>query len=562
MRRCRKAAQRRLQLRAASTSAGGTSAPAQAYKRVRIVRTHQASKERLQELLPAALGEDKSGGAQAPSVFVSTRPVSEKPFLGFGGSFTEASAISLGALSQQLQEDVLHAYFDKESGLGYSLGRVPIGSCDFGVGNWTCGELTEGDAELKNFSLEPYRAGILPLLQRAQAIAGRPVALMASPWSPPPWMKTKNQFNGDGRLQPRWRQAWANHFVRFVEEMQALGIPIWAVSVQNEPEAAQSWESCLYTAHEERDFVRDFLGPSLEKAGLGHVKILIWDHNRDGMLERAALVYGDPAAAKYVWGVGYHWYGDARFEAWPPRHEVPYADRQRLESEIYELRACAGFENVRKVAELWPDKHLLFTEGCQELGGRALSSVMGHWKLGERYAMNIINDLNSGCEGWIDWNLCLDETGGPNHVGNLCVAPVICDKTSAKVHFQPSFWYIGHFSRYIQPGALRCTAGASRDALETTAFVNPDGSLVVVVMNQTSSDMSFWLKVDIHNTGELSAVQLMAPARSIQTFVLDEQELSCVQRLLEWVLPQKMLEAASALWSGLWKPRPPYQRLT
>lgn len=115
---------------------------------------------------------------------------------------------------------------------------------------------------------------------------------------------------------------------------------------------------------------------------------------------------------------------------------------------------------------------------------------MGDWKLGERYALNIINDLNSGCEGFIDWNLCLDETGGPNHVGNTCSAAVICDSVSQRARYQPIFWYIGHFSRYIQPGARRVACSTSRDTLEVTAFLNVDGKLSVVVMNQSDLEES------------------------------------------------------------------------
>merc|ERR1719265_2205013 len=161
-------------------------------------------------------------------------------------------------------------------------------------------------------------------MQRAQELAGIPLMLLASPWSPPPWMKTRKTFHGHGRLLPEFRDAWASHYVLFIREMERAGVPIWGVSVQNEPEAAQKWESCLYTAEEERDFVRDHLGPSLRHAGLSDVKILVWDHNRSGMLERASIVYQDPIAADYVWGVAYHWYGDARFEAWPPRVQVPF----------------------------------------------------------------------------------------------------------------------------------------------------------------------------------------------------------------------------------------------
>lgn len=486
------------------------------YCRVTVIRTKAPGHERLQRLGLLTLGVDESGGAQNPGIFVCPNNAVSKPWLGVGGSFTEATAVTLQKMSAKKQEEVLCAYFDKDVGIAYNFGRLHIGSCDFALGNWTCGDLVDGDMELHGFSIDRYRKGIIPLIWRAAQISCTSLTLLASPWSPPPWMKTTREFSGGGRLRPECRGAWALHYVRFVEEMALAGVHIWGVSVQNEPEAEQSWESCIYSAEEERDFVRDHLGPALEKAGLGAVKILAWDHNRDGMLERASVAYADPDAAKYIWGIGYHWYGDPRFEIWPDRATVPFEDRQQANAPTFELRGQSGFSNVRQVADLRPDKHILFTEGCQELGGRPLASMLGNWKLGERYAMNIIADVNAGCEGWIDWNLCLDEQGGPNHVSNFCVAPIICNTRTDEVLYQPIFWYLGHFSRYIRPGARRIICGSSRDSLETTAFINPDGDVAVIVMNQTAEEVEFWLKV-----AGSGAVCTEAPPHSITTFLVD-----------------------------------------
>eukprot|EP00930_Biecheleria_cincta_P044344 TRINITY_DN30460_c0_g1_i1.p1 TRINITY_DN30460_c0_g1~~TRINITY_DN30460_c0_g1_i1.p1 ORF type:complete len:278 (-),score=47.54 TRINITY_DN30460_c0_g1_i1:211-1044(-) len=265
----------------------------------------------------------------------------------------------------------------------------------------------------------------------------------------------------------------------------------------------------------------------MEAAGLARVKIVIWDHNRDGMLERAAVAYADEKASRYIWGLGYHWYGDARFETWPERYEVEYEDRQKENADLmYEVKARLGLENVRRVAELRPDKHIIFTEGCQELSDRELRDVLDNrqraWKLGERYALNIISDLNNGCEGWIDWNLCLDETGGPNHVGNLCCAPIICDTQTDQVIRLPAYWYLGHFSRYLKPGACRAISSSSRDILEVTSWLNPDGSLAVVVLNQSEEEVDFWLKIFGHG-----AVEAEAAPRSITTFLVDDVEPEC-----------------------------------
>jgi len=137
---------------------------------------------------------------------------------------------------------------------------------------------------------------------------------------------------------------------------------------------------------------------------------------------------------------------------------------------------------VRCAHELCPEKHLLVTEVCQELG-----SHMGDWDVAERYAESIIRDLNNWCEAWVDWNLILDQDGGPNHNGNLCSAPVLVDAGRDLVIFQPSFYYIGHFSRYLRPGAQRILCSASRTSLQATAFINPDGTIVLVVLNTTDN---------------------------------------------------------------------------
>jgi len=392
-------------------------------------------------------------------------------------------------MSPRNQELVLDAYFDEATGLGFKVGRLHIGSCDFSRGNWSCAE-EPGDEELKSFSIERYDKSILPMIRRAQEIAGSQLLLMASPWSPPRWMKDTGEMLKGGKLLPQYRKAWAKHYVKFAKAFEAAGVPLWSMTVQNEPHASTPWENCLYTHDEERDFVRDFLGPALRESGLD-VKLLVWDHNRDDMFVRAKTVYSDPEAEQFVWGVAYHWYGDPRYEMWPAR-----------EGQVL-------YDNVRRVHELRPDKHIVMSEACQEFGPR-----LGDWKVGERYGEAIIRDLNNWLEAWIDWNLILDASGGPNHVNNFVSAPIIVDLARDKVLFHTNFYYMGHFSRFIKPGARRILASSNRDALEVTAFANPDGSLAAVVMNQGDFDVNFWLEV----AGEVTKAE--APKHSISTFLL------------------------------------------
>ncbi len=396
---------------------------------------------------------------------------------GFGGAFTEAAATTWQRLSAGQRAAFLRDCFDPVRGHGYTLCRVHMNSCDFALGNYAHVE-TPGDVDLASFSIARDRLALLPMIRAAMQVAGRPLQLLVSPWSPPAWMKTNGRMNDGGKLKPEYRSAWARCFVRFIRAYAEEGVPVWGVSVQNEPEAHQRWDSCLYTAEEERDFVRDFLGPELAAAGLGEVRIVVWDHNRDVMVERASVIFGDPEAAKYVWGTGFHWYGEDHFD------------------------------HVQLVHDAWPDKQLLFTEGCQEGGPHP-----GSWDLGERYARSMINDLNRWTVGWIDWNLLLDETGGPNHVGNLCSAPILAEPARDALLHQSSFFYIGHFARFVRPGAQRVLCAATRQALEATAFVNTDGTLAVVAMNRGEQALRFAL----HTDGVAFLVEL--PPRAIASYV-------------------------------------------
>jgi glucosylceramidase len=401
---------------------------------------------------------------------------------GFGGAFTEAAATTLLKMPAKQQEEILRAYFDPATGLGYTLCRTHINSCDFALGNYAYSEQAD-DFDLKTFSIDRDRQALIPMIKRAMKLVGSGFRLFASPWSPPAWMKTTNKMNLGGKLRPECRDAWALYYARFIREYAAEQIPIWGLTVQNEPASVQPWDSCIYTAEDERDFVRDHLGPTLAREGLGDTKIIIWDHNRDLLYERARVAYDDPEAAKYIWGAGFHWYTND------------------------------SFDNVQRVHDAWPDKQLLFTEGCQEGGPHT-----GEWALGERYARSIIQDLNHWTIGWVDWNLLLDYTGGPNHVGNLCSAPILADTRSGEVLYQNSFYYIAHFSRFIKPGSVRILAVPSNDELECTAFSMSDGNIVVVVLNRTDTPRTFELRIDSEGCS------VAAPQRSIQTLVLSSEK--------------------------------------
>lgn len=391
-------------------------------------------------------------------------------FLGIGGAITDASAETFYKLPKAKQEEILKAYYDPKTGIGYTLARTNIHSCDFSSGSYTY--VNDNDAELKSFSVKHDEQYRIPLIKAAIAQAGGKLTMYASPWSPPAWMKTNNNMLRGGKLKPEYRQTWANYFVQFIKAYEKQGIPIWGVTVQNEPMATQTWESCIWTDEDERDFVKLFLGPTFAKQGLGKKNIIIWDHNRDLMYQRASTVLNDPAAAKYVWGTGFHWY------------------------------APDNFENVKRVQESFPDKNLLFTEGCTYPFN--LNNVY-QWQWGEAYGKSMVNDFNNGSVGWTDWNILLDETGGPNHVQNFCFAPIHGNTATGELYYMNSYYYIGHFSKFIQPGAKRIISSSNRDQLQTTAFQNPDGTIAVIVLNlgDTKVDYRLWVKGKAANTSSL-----------------------------------------------------------
>lgn len=404
-------------------------------------------------------------------------------FLGIGAAMTDAAAETFYKLPKQAQQEFLKAYFDKKEGIGYTVARTNINSCDFSSDMYTY--VQEGDKELKTFNIEHDEKYKIPFIKEAMKAAGGKLNLFASPWSPPGWMKDNNEMLHGGKLMPGYYNSWARYFTKFIKAYRNAGVPVWGITIQNEPMAKQRWESCIYTAEEERDFLKNHLGPVMTKEGLSDIKIIVWDHNRDLMYQRAQTYFNDPQTAKYIWGLGFHWYED-----WSGGTPM--------------------YDNVRRVHEAFPDKNIFFTEGCAESFD---VNRYNAWSLGEEYARSMITDFNNGMVGFTDWNILLDETGGPNHVQNFCFAPIHGDTKTGKLVYTNAYYYIGHFSKFIRPGAKRIAATASRSQLLTTAFKNSDGKVVVIVMNQGNIKTPYYLWIN----GK--AAEITALPHSISTLV-------------------------------------------
>ncbi len=451
-------------------------------KQVTIYTTADSSDLRL----TAAEGPTFSNAEQPLENEISVFVEPQKTFqtiLGVGGAITDASAETFAKLDPTHQEELLNAYYSQDEGLGYTLLRTNIHSCDFSSASYTY--IEEGDTTLTTFSIEHDQEHRIPMIKKAIAKAGGSLVTYVSPWSPPAFMKSNNNMLQGGTLLPEYYQTWANYFVKFIQAYEGENIPIWGMTVQNEPMAKQTWESCIYTSEAERDFVKNYLGPTLEKNGLTDKNIVVWDHNRDLMNQRADVVFGDPEASKYIWGMGFHWYED-----WSGGEQQ--------------------YENVKKVQESYPSKKVLFTEGCND---RFDAAKYQFWPNAERYGKSMINDFNNGTVGWTDWNILLDENGGPNHVGNFCFAPIHADTRTGELIYTPSYYYIGHFSKFVKPEAKRVASAVSRSVLLSASFLNPDGEMATVVMNQTDGPILYYLYVDTQRT------QIEIPAHAIQTIV-------------------------------------------
>jgi glucosylceramidase len=416
------------------------------------------------------------------SVFVDPNKTFQT-VMGFGGAITDASAETFAKMPKDKQQEILTAYYDAGKGIGYTMARTNIHSCDFSSDSYTY--VKEGDKELKSFSVDHDKKYRIPLIKKAIATAGGNLTLFASPWSPPAFMKDSNTMLKGGKLKPEFYQSWATYYTKFIKAYEKEGIPVWGISVQNEPMATQTWESCIFTGEEERDFIKNFLGPTMHKEGFKDKKIIAWDHNRDMMFQRASAVLNDPESAKYVWGIGYHWY-----ETWNGGAQM--------------------FDNLKLVHETFPNTNLIFTEGCKE---QFKYDNLNDWKLGELYGNNLINDFNSGTTAWTEWNILLDETGGPNHVGNFCYAPIIGNTKTGEVIYTNEYYYIGHFSKFVRPGAKRLACSASRSAVQAAAFLNTDGKVAVIVMNKGEEKLTYNIWIE----GKALAIESLP--HSIQTVV-------------------------------------------
>lgn len=416
--------------------------------------------------------EEKAGESAAMQVVNLYPEITYQEFLGFGGAITEAAAYAYSKLDNEHKEKVIDGYFSEE-GSNYSFVRGHIDSCDFSLDNYSAMTDKE-DVTMESFTLQRDEKYIFPLLKAASMKRGEPLDIMLTPWSPPAFMKSNNDRNHGGKLLPEYHEFWANYICRYIKEYEIRGYKVNRITIQNEPEAVQSWDSCIFSGTEEKVFLRDYLYPAFKKNNLTDIKVNIWDHNKERLFERAVETIDEETDAM-IDGIAFHWYTGDHFEAISLTHEI------------------------------FPNKELIFTEGCVEYSRFDKDEVYN----AEMYAHDIIGNLNHGMTAFIDWNLMLDEKGGPNHVKNYCDAPVMCDTINGNYAERLSFHYIRHFSRYIKKNAKRIAHTKYTDKLELTTFKNVDESVVAVMLNRNDYDLA----VNVRMNGKVSGFTV--PKKSI-----------------------------------------------
>ena len=436
--------------------------------KIEIIKSNNRVKWQKEEYLPASFTN--------PITIKLDLNKQDQKIFGFGGAFTDAAEITYHSLSKDKQKEYLEAYFGKE-GLNYNLGRYPIMSTDFSTYSYEY----LSDDNLDHFSLDSDKNRIEML---KDVLKIKPdLWLIGSPWSPSTFMKTNGNRCFGGKLKAKYYSLWADVLLKTVNELSKEGIKLSCLTTQNEPLATQTWESCLYSSDEEANFLKNHLIPKAKQYGMHDLKFMIYDHNRDKMFERANEVFSI-IDQKEIFGVAYHWY-----------------DRNY-------------FEGVKQTHQKYPNQHLLLTEACVELLMDDNNGI-GSWENGMRYAFNIINDLNNGSEGYIDWNLSLNLKGGPNHVGNFCEAPLLIDEKNNKIKYMPSYFCIGHFSKYLNKGDIRIeTTSSSLDVLACSFIDVSKIKMVVLNTSKENKDVSIILSNEQN-------VSLSLESQSLYTLIID-----------------------------------------
>ena len=433
--------------------------------------------------------------------------------IGIGSSFTESAAAVWFELSKTKQYELINDYFSP-NGAWLSLTRTHIGSCDFSVKSYSYAPVPD-DNELMHFNIDPDRKYLLPLIKAAQGVRNSAFKIIASPWTSPPWMKTNLDWYG-GELCESHYQTFSDYISKYIKMYQKEGIDIWGITPENEPLGNDSnWESLHFNPHQMLDFIKHYLGPTLS---IDHPSVSIWmyDQNREEeMIEWTNTIYSDELASSYVMGTAVHW---------------------------YQSTVDIGGDILDQHHNLYPDKQILHTEGCidsigndEQIGSwleddwywRAEATDWGYfWAKPEnkknhpkyrpfyRYTRDLIQGFNNHLVGWIDWNMMLNERGGPNHAGNFCLAPILVNSGLDSYHLTPLYYSIAHVSKFVRPGAKRISLSGCDAQLMGVSFENLDESKVLILFNTSTKNIAVTVELD-----EFKSCHEI-PSEALQTIII------------------------------------------
>jgi len=407
-------------------------------------------------LQPQSAVRFTKGGSNSGLVITVNESTKYQQMDGFGASLSDSSAwVVTNKLTAAQQSSLWQSLFNSSDGIGISFLRQPMGATDFSAsGNYSYDDMPTGQADptLANFSLAHDTAYIIPLLQQALTVNPK-LKITAVPWSPPGWMKTSGTMNG-GNINTVYFPSLAQYFVKFVQGYQQQGIPIYAVMAQNEPlNSNSSYPTAYLAAADEAVFIGTNLGPALSATGLGNVKIFGYDHNWDNTTYAEALL-ADTSARSYLAGSAFHCY--------------------------------AGDVNAQfTVKNAYPNKDIWFTECSGTVGSNFADDLV--W--------NAETLLIGATRNWGRsvslWNLVLDQNSGPQNGGcTKCRGVVTVDESTipATITNNVEYYILGHAAKFVQPGAYRIDSNSfGHDSIEDVAFQNPDGSIVLLVLNSGES---------------------------------------------------------------------------
>ncbi len=485
----------------------------------------------------------KTGAADIGTVIRVHPDGLKQTLVGIGTSFTESSAFVLAHLKADARAEVMNNIFG-EQGANFSLARTPIGATDFSVeGRYSYADVAN-DTDLKHFSITVDLDGfssaahtgikdesfdLLPMIKQAIEIKkdqqDPDLRIIASAWTAPCWMKDiedwyrpanaeNNYQGGGGTLKPKFTGLFADYIVRYLDAYKKEGVKIWGLTPVNEPLGNNGqWESMHFSAESQRDFIRDYLGPKLKNSDHEDISLLMLDHSREHLEQWAEVIYTDAETAQYVDGAAVHWY-ESSFKVY---------------EDIFE-----------RVNQSYPGFSIIHTEGCiDDLGKDAPAGVLdpvgykesnwfdnddfwwndnaSDWAYSvtwagvnaedhpiytpaHRYARNIIVSLNHWVSGWIDWNIVLDQRGGPNHVGNFCGAPIMIDTSSGYVYYTPIFHILAQLSRTIRPGDRAVwTRTVLHDGVKQSVYacstINGDGFISIQILNTSKQPVDYALQI-------------------------------------------------------------------